>query len=72
MGCLIYVSPLASHVSGCLIHVSPLASHVSGCLIHVSPLASHDSGWRVQGAEGPPFTLSHSCKKGVREARVER
>ena len=44
LGCLIFASPFASHVSRCLIFVSPLASHVSGCFIFVSPLASHVSG----------------------------
>jgi len=40
LGCLIIVSPLASHCTGCLIIVNSLASHCTGCLIIGSPLAS--------------------------------
>ena len=39
LGCLIFVIPLASHVSRCLIFVIALTFHTSGCLIFASPLA---------------------------------
>ena len=48
MGCLISMSPLASHVSGCLISVSPLASHASVKMFELKTLSFLTKSYAIE------------------------